>query len=113
MSSNTEDIDTISDGLGRTAISDDMTLEKRLDNLLATAQEETADIDLFAPIPDKKECPICMIPVPVNDSEITFMSCCGKSICNGCIYKHMMNNRMNKIPVNQQTGEQPKRETNH
>ena len=26
-------------------------LEARLDNLLATAQEETKDIDLFAPIP--------------------------------------------------------------
>ena len=156
--SNTVDIDTISDGLDRTAISDDddklctscepkieyckdsndsnskqidskqiddnisnvsdkkmlqdpptkdlnkmpTTLEKRLDDLLSTAQEETAHIDLFAPITDRKECPICMIPVPVNDSEITFMSCCGKSICNGCIYKHMMNNRMNKIPAHEQ-----------
>ena len=38
-------------------------LEARLDNLLATAQKETADIDLFAPIPDKNECPMCMIPL--------------------------------------------------
>ena len=103
MSNTVPDIDTISDGLDRTAISDnDDKLLKRLDNLLTTAQEETADIDLFAPIPDRKECPICMIPVPVNDSEITFMSCCGKSICNGCIYKHMMNNRINKIPADEQ-----------
>ena len=38
-------------------------LEARLDNLLATAQEETAD--MFAPIPEKEECPICLLPLPL------------------------------------------------
>jgi len=33
-------------------------LEARVDNLLATAQAETADIDLFAPILKRDECPI-------------------------------------------------------
>ena len=39
-------------------------LEARLDNLLSTAQAETANIDLFAPIQEKEECPICLIPLP-------------------------------------------------
>ena len=30
-------------------------LEARLDNLLATAQEETKDIDLFAPIQERED----------------------------------------------------------
>ena len=33
-------------------------LEARLDNLLATAKKETKDIDLFAPIVDREECPV-------------------------------------------------------
>jgi len=33
-------------------------LEARLNNLLSTAQVETKDIDLFAPIEEKEECPI-------------------------------------------------------
>ena len=62
-------------------------LQARLDNLLSTAQAETADTDLFAPIAEKEECPLCLIPLPLTESEIVFMPCCGKTICNGCIYK--------------------------
>ena len=63
-------------------------LEARLDNLLSTAQEETKDIDLFAPIQEREECPICMIPLPIKEEDIIFMStCCGKNICHGCFYK--------------------------
>jgi len=64
-------------------------LEARLDNLLATAQEETC-IDLFAPILEREECPLCMIQLPNNDDEIIFKPCCGKLICKGCMYKHVV-----------------------
>jgi hypothetical protein len=64
-------------------------LEARLDNLLATAQEETKDIDLFAPIQEREECPICMIPLPMRDDETVFKLCCGKVICSGCVYKNV------------------------
>ena len=65
-------------------------LEARLDNLLATAQAETADIDLFAPIQEKEECPLCLLPLPLEDSDNMFYECCGKRICSGCIHKHFM-----------------------
>jgi len=65
-------------------------LEARLDNLLVTAQAETANIDLFAPIPEKEVCPICMIPLPIEMDETRFMTCCGNVICCGCDMKHMM-----------------------
>ena len=65
-------------------------LEARLDNLLATAQEETADIDIFAPIPEKEECPICLIRLPLRNEEVVFKPCCGNVICMGCIYKHLI-----------------------
>jgi len=62
-------------------------LEARLDNLLSTAQEETKDIDIFAPIPEREECPICLLPLPINEMK-RFMTCCGKLICRGCCIKH-------------------------
>ena len=67
-------------------------LEARLEHLLSTAQEETKDIDLFAPIniTEREECPICMIPLPYNEGEIIFKLCCGKKICRGCIHKHYL-----------------------
>ena len=37
-----------------------------------------------------EECPICMLPMPLETNTSTFKSCCGKSICHGCIYAMKM-----------------------
>ena len=66
-------------------------LEARLDNLLSNAQTETTDIDLFTPIPESEECPVCMIPLHIDNAETIFMHCCGKRICRGCVSKHWLN----------------------
>ena len=71
-------------------------LEARLDNLLATAQEETKDVDLFAPVPEREECPICLIPLPLTERQVVFMRCCGKCICAGCRYKQSMTDKDKK-----------------
>ena len=63
-------------------------LKAKLDTLLSTAQAETANIDLFAPIPEGEECPLCLIPLPI-DERLIFTSCCGRLICNGCVYKNL------------------------
>ena len=36
----------------------------------------------------RDECPICMLPLPLYDDDtgMTFRSCCGKLICDGCEY---------------------------
>jgi len=44
------------------------------------------DEKLFADPPPRDECPICLIPLPLNESQIQFQSCCGKTICDGCVY---------------------------
>ena len=35
--------------------------------------------------PPREECPICMLPLP-SANQVTFYSCCGKNVCNGCIH---------------------------
>jgi len=47
---------------------------------------ELYDEQLFKEPPPPEECPICMLPLPMDTNESTFKSCCGKLICNGCIY---------------------------
>jgi tetratricopeptide (TPR) repeat protein len=32
------------------------------------------------------ECSICCLPLPLDPSKSTLMSCCSKHICNGCFY---------------------------
>eukprot|EP00956_Cyclotella_meneghiniana_P007967 scaffold10584_cov23-Cyclotella_meneghiniana.AAC.2 len=48
--------------------------------------KELFDEKLYALPPKKEECPICMIPLPCKVDESSYMSCCGKIICNGCRY---------------------------
>eukprot|EP00956_Cyclotella_meneghiniana_P013066 scaffold18711_cov36-Cyclotella_meneghiniana.AAC.2 len=44
---------------------------------------ELFDLKLFADPPTREDCPICMLLLPFG-IECTYMSCCGKYICNGC-----------------------------
>jgi tetratricopeptide (TPR) repeat protein len=49
---------------------------------------ELCDKALFT-MPDEScygECPICCLPLPLDERESRFMGCCSKIICNGCSY---------------------------
>ena len=49
---------------------------------------ELRDRDLFT-MPDGSylgECPICCLPLPINNTKSILMSCCSKRLCNGCDY---------------------------
>ena len=47
---------------------------------------ELYDEKLFGEPPPREECPICFLPLPLENSFTIFESCCGKDICNGCVY---------------------------
>jgi len=83
-------------------------LEARLNNLLSTAQSETADIDLFTPliITEREECPICLIPLPIEEEENVFFPCCGKRICTGCTLRSINDSIKNGTPKLQALVEQ-------
>ena len=49
---------------------------------------ELRDRDLFT-MPDGShlgECPICCLPLPIDDVGTVFMGCCCKILCKGCNY---------------------------
>ena len=88
---------------------------------------ELRDEALFKDPPPKEDCPICFLPMPVKliccvslppatissvpindyaeanedlageDMEL-YYSCCGKSICQGCLYSHHVSGDNNKCP---------------
>ena len=45
---------------------------------------ELYDETLFKDPPSPEDCPICFLPLPCA-VQVTFFSCCGKLICNGCL----------------------------
>eukprot|EP00984_Skeletonema_dohrnii_P002098 scaffold699_cov103-Skeletonema_dohrnii-CCMP3373.AAC.3 len=36
------------------------------------------------------DCPICCLPISLDKTESTMMSCCSKVICNGCVHSNDM-----------------------
>ena len=45
--------------------------------------------ELFKDPPPREECPICMLPLPLDPRDSLFQSCCGKTICEGCFVSMM------------------------
>ena len=57
-----------------------------------------SDEDLFKQSPPTDECPICMLPLPIDDRETTYFSCCGKVLCSGCVHAHRTADNRNLCP---------------
>ena len=47
---------------------------------------ELHDEKLFKQPPPKGDCPICMLLLPSLNTGWKYRSCCGKTICSGCIH---------------------------
>ena len=63
--------------------------KKECEEHLQKAAEHAAklhDEKLFKQPPPLEDCPICMIQLPTLDTGRTYNSCCGKTICSGCIH---------------------------
>ncbi len=44
------------------------------------------------------DCPLCFLPLPLDNSKSTFWTCCSKIICDGCHYAHHIKNRSKNCP---------------
>jgi len=62
---------------------------------------EKHDEELFKQPPPEEDCPICFIRLPLG-TGMTYMSCCGKRICNGCIHAPVYDNQGNLVDINKQ-----------
>jgi len=89
------DIDTVVEGISKVGISNDDNTKGSSDNEGTNCinQDRTmrrvSDEKLFAHPPPKEDCGICMLPMPyasgVSEVRITYMPCCGKVLCEGCV----------------------------
>jgi len=50
---------------------------------------ELYDEKLFKDSPPPEECPICILPLPLNIRRRQFQACCGKVLCDGCVFAMM------------------------
>ena len=58
---------------------------------------ELHDERLFKQPPPREDCPICMLPFPSLVTGSKYFTCCGKFLCDGCIFAPVYDNRGNII----------------
>ena len=58
--------------------------------ILCNRKQRKEDEALFKESPPREECPICMLPLPHNGN--TYKACCGKTVCNGCMWGNIVHN---------------------
>lgn len=46
--------------------------------------EMNDDPEMWGPIPPTDDCPVCFVPLPVNDNLTNYMECCGVIYCVAC-----------------------------
>ena len=56
--------------------------------------KELHDEKLFKQPPPEEDCPICFLRLPYLESGSTYMPCCGKELCTGCV--HAFQSRVTK-----------------
>ena len=62
--------------------------------------------DIFTSAP-KEDCPICLVRLPIDNGDTIYLSCCGKTVCNGCPHanKCMLKKEMDKLSEKHNTDE--------
>ena len=59
--------------------------------------DDISDHELFNPPPQKEDCPICLLCLPILASGSMYYECCGKMICSGCYHAPVYDNLGNEI----------------
>jgi len=48
------------------------------------AGAEGTDPELWKPHPPTEECPVCLVPLPLEHDQVTYWPCCGQTVCDAC-----------------------------
>ena len=58
---------------------------------------ELHDEKLFKQLPPNEDCPICFLRLPTLEWGQTYMVCCSKIICSGCVHAPVYDDKGNEI----------------
>jgi len=50
----------------------------------ATAESAEQDPGLWKPRPPTEDCPLCLVPLPLDNGQSVYWACCGMSVCRAC-----------------------------
>lgn len=63
-------------------------LYNRLMKEMERVRREEEEEEMFKFPGPRDDCPICFLTMPISCKDITYLPCCGKQVCGGCILEH-------------------------
>ena len=73
---------------------------KSLDSMyLESIKKKISDEELFKE-PPVEDCPICFMRMPVHHTGRVYKTCCGKTICSGCVCAPVYDDQGNQVEDN-------------
>jgi len=76
------------DQLASTKLSDQDEAKPPADATAGDTNDPKEHPDLWKPHPPTEECPVSMVPLPLENAQSIYWSCCGKMICTACDEEH-------------------------
>ena len=61
-------------------------IDERAGALIQKLEKELQGKDLFSPLAEREECPICFLPFSSRRRERVYQACCCQIICLGCFF---------------------------
>ena len=61
-------------------------LEARIAALAERLEVELEGVDVFSPLEEREDCPVCFVKLPLAEDDLDFMACCGKVVCRACSF---------------------------
>ena len=74
--------------------------KKQCEEHLRLATERAAELhdqELFKQPPPAEDCPVCFIRMPSLVTGSVYKSCCGKTICSGCVHAPVYDDQGNEV----------------
>ena len=83
-----DSVSEVNDQLASTKLSDQDKARPPVDAAAGDTKNPKEDPELWKPHLPTEECPVCMVPLPLQKKRSIFLSCCGKLLCNACCEEH-------------------------
>jgi tetratricopeptide (TPR) repeat protein len=74
--------------------------QEKMSSVAKTERAELHDDDTLFSQPEGThlgECPLCFLPMPIDNRKSFFKTCCSETICEGCVYADLMSNIHDEI----------------
>ena len=74
-------------------------LEARIAALAEKLDVELEGVDVFSPLEEREDCPVCFVTLPLASDDLEFNACCGQVVCKACSFLQSVHELKNMATI--------------